>query len=197
MTRRTPIGLILLLLVLALGAGVRAQTEAPRAPESGTAAQERLLNLAERLRLSLTVASVAAYAPTLADLRLHAQQLVNLLEGVGGLHYVRPLQADPEGPGMMPELVALAAWYEGRPEEPTLREQVARALKNTRSYLSLARDAALSSIEQRQYERATQDILRVYAYLAAAYETPCETAAIPALWTVLRVLGLEEIDPPG
>ena len=56
----------------------------------------------------------------------------------------------------------------------------------------LALDAALSSMEQRRLDSAMRDMLCVYAYLAAAYETSCDAPYVPALRTLLRILGLAD-----
>jgi len=190
-TMRTVAMLICLLLVVS--AIAIPQSDGDREPDSERPVAERLGNLAERLRLGLTVASVAVHSPTLADIRHHAQQLINLLEGTKGPHYVRPVQPLDEWPGMLPELLVISARFEAQSFEPNTRAQVVAAAKNTRTFLSFALAAAISGLEQRRLDFATLDMLRVYAYLAAAYETPCDAAYVPALWTILRIFGLTDL----
>ena len=178
----------ILCLVLVLVSSALAQ--ATREPSAERTVEERVLQLSERLRLSLAVASVAVYSPTLADIRLHAQQLVNLIEGIQGEHYVRPIKPLEEWPGMIPEVVVLALRFEAHPLEPETRAQAASALKNTRALLTFALNAALSVLSERQFERTALDMLRAYSYLAAAYETPSDAATVPALGTLLRILNV-------
>ncbi|MBU0595190.1 hypothetical protein KJ567_00695 [Candidatus Bipolaricaulota bacterium] len=193
MTVRAVAMLICLLLVVTPIAC--AQSSAGRGDNDERPVGERLENLAERLRLGLTVASVAAYSPTLADIRHHAQQLINMLEGAQGQHYVRPFQPLDEWPGIMPELVVISTRLDGQAFEPETRTQIAAAVNNTRTFLSLALEAALSGRDQRRLDLATLDMLRVYSYLAAAYEAPCDTAYVPTLRTLVRILGATGTDP--
>ena len=182
----------ILCVVLVLAASVFAQAEATRESTDERPVEERFLQLAERLRLSLTVANVAIYAPTLGDIRLHAQQLVNLIEGIQGEHYVRSVQPLDEWPGMIPEMGVLALRLDAYPFEPPMRAQAAKAMKNTRTLLTFALNAALPVLSERQLERATLDMLRAYAFLAAAYEAPSDAATVPALGTLLRILNLSK-----
>ena len=158
---------------------------------SGRAIEARLLQMVERLRLGLSIASVAVYSPTIADIRWHSQQLVNVLEGIHGVHYVRPGVPD-DAPGLLPEIAAVAASFDKSPFEPELRLRLATATKNVRVFLDLALASALSALVQRRLDSAVQDMMRVYAFLSAVYEKPCDTAYVPALWTLLRAFGLTE-----
>jgi hypothetical protein len=184
------IGLIVLLAL----AGVVGEAQPMRSSETGV--EDRLMSLANRLRLSLSIASFAVYAPTIGDLHLHAQQLVNLLEGTQGRHYVRPIEPDDDPRGLVSDVTELARTFVDQPLDPTIRIRIGAATKNVDIYLGLALDAALSSLQQRRLDQASEEMLRVYAYLAAAYERPCEIPRVPGLWTVLRVFGLVE-DPPS
>jgi hypothetical protein len=183
------IGLIVLLAI----AGVMGQAQSPRSNEAGV--EDRLMSLANRLRLGLSIASFAVYAPTLGDLHLHAQQLVNLLEGLEGRHYVRPIEPDDNPRGLVSDVTELARTFVDQPLDPTIRARIGAATKNVDIYLGLALDAALSSLQQRRLDQASEEMLRVYAYLAAAYERPCEIPRVPGLWTVLRAFGLVEMPP--
>ena len=154
--------------------------------------EDRLIALARQLRLGLTLSTVAAYSPTLGDLRLHAQQLVNLLEGAQGKHFVRPPQSTDEGPGALPELTALGPRFEAAPIDPDARGRVVAAVGNVRTFLVSALDAALSALAERRIDRASTHMLRAYAFLLAAYERPCDVPYVPAMWTILRAFGLTE-----
>jgi len=183
------IGLIILLAI----AGVMGQAQSPRSNEADV--ENRLMSLANRLRLGLSIASFAVYAPTLGDLHLHAQQLVNLLEGLEGRHYVRPIEPDDDPRGLVRDVAELARTFVDQPLDPTIRIRIGAATKNVGIYLGLALDAALSSLQQRRLDQASEEMLRVYACLAAAYERPCEIPRVPGLWTVLRIFGLAEASP--
>ncbi len=178
-TRAT--GVFLLVLAIA-GIGTIGQEE--------RSIEERLLVFSEQLRLGLTLATVAAYSPTLGDLRLHAQQVVNLLEGSQGKHFVRPVPAGQEMTGLLVEATALAVRLGAPSIDPEIRGPIGDAAKNVRTYLAFALETALSALEERRIDRASNDMLRVYAFLLAAYEKPCDVTYVPALWTILRAFGL-------
>jgi hypothetical protein len=170
------------LLVLAAGVGAFAQEE--------RTIEERLVVFSEQLRLGLTLATVAAYSPTLGDLRLHAQQLVNLLEGPQGKHFVRPVPAVQETPGLLVEATALVVRFEAPSVDPEVRGPIGDAAKNVRTYLAFALETALSALDERRIDRASTDMLRTYAFLFAAYEKPCDVTYVPALATILRAFEL-------
>ena len=180
------IGLIILLAI----AAVAGQAQSMRSSETGV--EDRLMALTNRLRLSLSIASFAVYAPTIGDLHLHAQQLVNLLEGMEGRHYVRPIESGEDLRGLVTDVGELVVRFTDQPLDPDIRIRIGAATKNIGVYLGLALDAALLSLQQRRLNQASEEMLRVYAYLAAAYERPCEIPRIPGLWTVLRLVGLVE-----
>lgn len=185
-TRNTVGGWVLLLcLILGIGFTGWADLAADEQPLA-----DRVSGFALQLRLAISVASFAAYSPTFRDLRLHAQQLVNLLEGVEGRHFVRSENSSPIPLGLLVEIAAWSRRYADADLEPATRAMLAAATRNVRIYLDLALDAALSVLEQRHLDLAITDMLRVYAYLSAAYERPDESAAIPALQTILRAFGV-------
>ena len=191
MRRRHELAICLIILLVIAGVVGQAQSIRP----SETDVENRLMSLANRLRLGLSIASFAVYAPTLGDLHLHAQQLVNLLEGLEGRHYVRPIEPDDDPRGLVTDASELARTLVDQPLDPTIRIRIGAATRNIDIYLGLALDAALSSLQQRRLDKASEEMLRVYAYLAAAYERPCEIPRVPGLWTVLRVFGLVEAPP--
>jgi len=180
--------MIVLLVALAL-AGMAGHAQA----DSDTS-EVRLIALAGRLRLSLTLASFAVYAPSLSDLRLHAQQLVNVLEGIGGPHYVRLPDAEEPALGLRPDLASLVGWLREAPLEPETRVRIAAATRNVSFYVGMALDAALAGLRERRFARASDELLKAYAYLSAAYEQPSDVATVPGLRTILRLVGLAEAE---
>jgi len=157
-----------------------------------TAIEERLIAFTQQLRMGLTLATVAAYSPTLGDLRLHAQQLVNLLEGARGKHFVRPVPSAQEVTGLLVDVASLAVRFEASSIDSGTRGVIQDALRNVRTYLAFALEAALAALEERRIDRASSEMLRAYAYLLAAYEKPCDATYVPAMWTILRALNLTE-----
>ena len=154
--------------------------------------EDRLVAFTQQLRMGMALASVATYSPTLDDLRLHAQQLINLLEGAGGKHVVRPSPLVEAAPGLLVEVVALGPRFDALAAEADIRVRIRDAAKNVRTFLSYALEAALSAVDGRRIDRASADMLRAYAFLLAAYERPCDTPYVPALWTILRTYGIVE-----
>jgi len=154
--------------------------------------EAQLVSFATELRLCLSLAAFAAYSPTILDIRLHAQQLVNLIEGASGEDYSRPGGSSDEPVGL---LVEATGWIRQIPDRPLpldKKERILAATKNVATFLELARDEALSLRDERRIERAKEGMLMVYAYLAAAYESPCGTAYLPGLWTILQAFGLAD-----
>ena len=154
--------------------------------------EAQLISFASELRLGLSLAAFAAYSPTILDLRLHAQQLINLIEGADGPHYVRPTESSDEPVGLLVEVTGWLRQIPDRPLPPDKKERLLVAAKNVLIFLDLARDAALSLLDERRMDRAKEGMFEVYACLAAAYEPPCGTAYVPGLWTILDAFGLTD-----
>jgi len=180
-------GVVLLSLMLACSFLSLAQEQ--RNAETGV--EERLSGFAARLRLSISLASFAVYAPSLGDLHLHAQQIVNALEGSAGPHFVRA-EANEEIRGLRPDVADLIDWFGDNVEEGETKLRIAAATRNIATYLELALESALQALRLRRLDEATAQMLKVYAFLAAAYERPSETPHVPGLWTILRQYSLAE-----
>jgi len=157
--------------------------------------EERLIAFSGRLKLSLSIASFAIYAPTIGDLHLHAQQLVNLLEGTRGPHYVRLAEAQEAERGLRSDMGDLLKWFGEVPLEPEARVRMAAATRNMAAYLEYALNSALFALKSRRLEPAAQEMLKTHAFLAAAYERPSGVSSVPGLWTVLYLFEL--VDAAG
>ena len=180
---RTIRAMMLLGILLISGIGATAQQEEQTI-------EDRLVAFTHQLRMGLTLATVAAHSPTIVDLHLHAQQLVNLLEGADGKHFV-PLAATDETPfGLLNEITLMWTRFEQAQLAADIRTRIVASAKNVRTYLDFALSAALAGLAQRRMDAAASDMLRAYAFLLAAYEKPCDTAYVPALWTILRAYDL-------
>ena len=155
--------------------------------EKGASIEWRLHVMANRLRMAMALATLAVLSPTLADHHLHAQQVVNLLEGTSGKHFVRRVSPEEEIPGLLIEVRALS---------PVLvKEQIKRvpepalfAAKNTLSFLNLALEESLKSLRRRRLETAAEDMLRAYAYLSAALGRESDPIYLGGVLALIRLL---------
>jgi len=154
--------------------------------------EDRLVRFAAKMRLCLSITSLAIYAPSIGDLHLHAQQVVNLLEGSEGRHYVRPAGSEEEVVGLRREVTHLATWLEETQVGEDVRPRLAAATKNVNAYLEMALDATLAALSQRRIPAASTELLRTYAFLCAAYEIPSDLPYVPGLSTILRWVGVVE-----
>jgi len=154
------------------------------------AMEDRLVSITHEIRMSLALATIAANSPTLADLRLHAQQLVNLLEGTAGIHFVRLEEEAGTSSGLLMELNDLGPRFEAAALPDGVRARVVASARNVTTFLELALSATLNGLSQRRLVEANADLLRAYAFLLAAYEKPCEAAYVPGWWTILRAYNL-------
>jgi hypothetical protein len=154
--------------------------------------EDRLVTFAQQLRMGMALASVAAYSPTLGDLRLHAQQLVNLLEGPNGKHFVHPDPTEVDIPGLLVEVTWLGTRFNTTSADQESHLRIADAAGNVRTFLTYALEAALTALDSRRMDKASSDMLRAYAFLVAAYERPCDVPYVPALWTILRAFDLTD-----
>ena len=175
--------MILLGVLLLSGIGAAAQQEEQTI-------EDRLVSFTHQLRMSLTLATVAAYSPTIIDLHLHAQQLVNLLEGPEGSHYALPAVTAEIPSGLLREMVRMRTRIELSQLEGETLARVKTSANNVYTYLEFALSAALEGLDQRGMGTASSDMLRAYAFLLAAYEIPCDVTYVPALWTILRAYNL-------
>jgi len=155
-----------------------------------TTMEDRLISFTHDIRMSLTLATIAANSPTLADLRLHAQQLVNLLEGSQGQHFVRLADEGDTLVGLLMNLDDLRPRLETATLATAAHVRVVASARNVATFLDLALSATLAGLSQRRLDDANADLLRAYAFLLAAYEKPCEAAYVPGWWTIVRAYNL-------
>ena len=130
---------VMMATVLTGAAPLLGQTEPP--PASGgeaKAAELRLENVAGRLRQTMTFATLAVLSPTLSDHRLHAQRIVNWLEGSGGRHFVPRVSPEGEIRGLIEEAQALVPWLAGRALDQPTREQALFFARNVRHFFNQA-----------------------------------------------------------
>ena len=160
---------VMMATVLTGAAPLLGQTESP--PASGgeaKAAELRLENVAGRLRQTMTFATLAVLSPTLSDHRLHAQRIVNWLEGSGGRHFVPRVSPEGEIRGLIEEAQALVPWLAGRALDQPTREQALFFARNVKAFLELALESALSAANQRRLDQGIDDMRKTFAYLSAA-----------------------------
>ncbi len=160
--------LVVALLVLgSLGTATQAEPGSQEAKED-VSIERRLASMAEQLRMAMTLTTLAVLSPTPAAQRLHIQQVINLLEGTGGRHFVKRVSPQEEIPGLIPCAQALFARLETTPLNPMGREPISVAAKHTLSLLNSALETSLFGLRQRRLERASDEMLKAYAYLTAA-----------------------------
>lgn len=138
--------------------------------------EQRLAGFADRMRLGLSAASVAAFSPSVSDAHAQAERLVSLLRG----------DARDPVPGLLPQAESFSDWILGRSFDPETRQALLGAATNTRDFLRLALEAAISAGRDRALSSATEDLLRVYAYLLAAWGQPVDGIVVPGLVMLLR-----------
>ena len=158
--------------------------------------ETRLTTFARQLQLGMTLSSVAIHSPSLADLHTHAQQLINLLEGAQGRHFVRSDPSQNPSSGLMEDFAGIRQRFEQAEVSGDMQALLFSPAKNVRTYLSLALSSALRSIEQRRLDLAVLEMMQAYAFLSAAYGKPCDAPYVPALWTILRAFNLDHATSP-
>ena len=138
--------------------------------------EQRLGGFADRMRLGLSISSVAAFSPTVSDAHGQAERLIVLLRG------------DPHeaAPGLLPEAASFSDWIAARSFAPSLQVALLGATANVQGFLRLAIEAAISADRDRSLANATEDLLSVYAYLLAAWGQPIDGIVVPGLVMLLR-----------
>ena len=160
---------VMMATVLAGAVVVLGQTEPAQSPGGDAkAAEVRLEGVAGRLRQTMTFATLAVLSPTLSDQRLHAQRIVNWLEGTGGRHFAAQVSPEGEIRGLIEEAQALVPWLGGRALDQPTREQALFFAKNIKAFLELALESSLSAVSQRRLDQAVTDMRKTFAYLSAA-----------------------------
>lgn len=142
--------------------------------------ERRLSDFADRLRVSLSVAVVAAFSPSVADAHGHAEQLIVLLRGGG----------KDGSMGLLQEAASLTDWIAARSLDRSVEQPLLGAAGNVQEFLRLAAEAAVAANRDRALAVAVQDLSRVYAYLLAAWGQPVDGIAVPGLVMMLRAFGV-------
>ena len=173
--RRNTAALALMLLV-ALGCACAAQSDSSGLPS----VEERLAGFADRMQLGLSIASVAVFSPTLRDAHGQAERLIDLL---------RSSERDPI-PGLLSQAEAFPDWIRARSFAPDALEPLLGAATDVQGFLRLAVEAAISADRARALADATDDLLRVYACLFAAWGQPVDGIVVPGLVTILHAFGV-------
>ena len=180
---------LLAAVLLACGALVPAQPPAEMAPAMGIA--DQALSLARELRLAMYYAALAVYAPTPADQRLYAQQVVNLIEGEEGENFVAVPPAKPPLPGMFARLELIRKALP--PDAPPGRRRVlSLILTNIRSFLGFALEESLAALRRGDIAAGAEHMRKAFAFLYAAWGVEVETPYLGGIWLLLRHLGYQQ-----
>ncbi|MGY4706984.1 hypothetical protein ACVNPS_04430 [Candidatus Bipolaricaulota sp. J31] len=179
--------ILLAAILLACGALVPAKPPEGVGGPPGELA-DQALSLARELRLAMYYAALAVYAPTPADQRLYAQQVVNLIEGETGEHFVAVPPAAPPLPGMLARLDSIG---DGLPPEvpPPKRRALSLILNNIRSFLEFALDEALTALRRDDIATGGEHMRKAFAFLYAAWGIEVDTPYLGGMWLLLRHLG--------
>jgi len=156
--------------------------------EEDDSIESRLTALAIQLRMAMTLSTLAVLAPTPVAQRLHIQQVINLIEGTGGRHFVRRVSPQEEIPGLIPSAKVLSARLATMPLDPTLRESISVLAKHTLFLLNSALEASLLGLRQRRLEGAAEGMLKAYAYLSAALGCGSESSNLSGVLVWSRLL---------
>lgn len=155
-------------------------------PVQGPAAPEELLSLARELRVAMYYAALAVYAPTPADRRLYAQQVVNLIEGREGEHFATRPPGNPPPPGMLVRLKAIEGTL--LPQIPAGKRRAARLiLINVRIFLGFALHEALDALHSDDMDIGAEHMRKAFAFLNAAWGAEVETPYLGGVWLLLHL----------
>lgn len=173
--RKTEVALAVVLgLLVAVGPMTCAQEGG-----SAQAADQRLVALAAKMRLTLSMAAFAAFSPSLPDARAQADRLVVILRGDGDKTL-----------GLAQEADLLPGWIVARVIDPDREKALLGAAESVREFLRLALSSAMTASRARALEPALQDLLRVYACLLAAWGPSVDGVSVPGLVMLLRAFDI-------
>lgn len=171
------IGILLLcgaLLVLSVGVGTQAQSTA----------RDLLERAIRHLNLAIQQAVLAQVRSSPAEVRVHAQVVLNLLEGRDGPDYNTTAAPDPgDGVGVIPYVEQLRAQPELQGES---HESVRLNLENVVWYLEQAVEYAKAARQERSLTEARRTMRETLAFLSAAKGREQEITAAGGL-LVLRI----------
>lgn len=181
------VGVMAVAVVLSVAAPLVGQTQAASGGETKPV-EVRLDIVADRLRQTLAFATLAVLSPTLSDQRLHAQRLVNWLEGSGGRHFVP--QASPEGElrGLIEDANAVVPWLGTIALDELIREQALFFARNVKAFLDLALESSLSALNERRLDQGMGDMRRTFAYLSAALGSASGPAYLGGVLVLISIL---------
>jgi hypothetical protein len=155
---------------------------------------EEVAALARELRLAMYYAALAVYAPTPADQRLYAQQVVNLIEGEEGEHFVAESPMQSRVPGMLQRLELIRVVLPPA-IPPTKKRAVLLILNNVRTFLEFALGETLASLRRSDVATGSEHLRKAFAFLYTAWGVEVDTPYLGGVWLLLR--HLEYSQRPG
>jgi len=135
--------------------------------EEPALARTQFAVVVEQLRLAIYVATLAVLSPTIADQRLHTQQVINILEGRKGRDFVS-LGSSGDEQGLIFRARSLFQRIDRLNLDPKVRERVRTTAERIAILFKLAREESLHALKTRQLAAGAESMLKVYAYLVAA-----------------------------
>lgn len=172
--------------LLAPSVGIGSHENAP--------ARELVDKALRQLNLALQQAVLAQLRPSPAEVQIHAQVVLNLLQGRNGPDYNVATAPDPgDGIGVIPYVEQLQA-------EPVLQgesnESLQLNLENVLSYLQQAVDYAKMALNERSLTQAHRQMRQALAFLSAAKGREQEITVAGGL-LVLRARLASPAERPG
>jgi hypothetical protein len=174
------------LLGLAVALGLAAQQMATPAGEEPPI-DARLATMADRLELARTFATLAVFSPTVSDQHLHAQRVINLLEGTGGEHFLERFSPEGKVVGLLPDARGIAFFLSRLAPDKRGGEEAALAAREIVRFLDLALEEVLSGLRSRRPEGVALSLRRAFAFLSAALGREEDPPALGGV-RALRVL---------
>ena len=131
-------------------------------------------NLRAQLEIAIVTGEMASTATSLMEMKMHAQRLINVIEGSKGANYIRIAGNPGDGVGIMTHVneLGFAAYAAGEdPENETLAKyasMVAADAANIEARVEAARDAAYFSLQRNDVLGARLDLIPVSGLLNSA-----------------------------
>ncbi len=161
-------------------------SQEPRGPASD---RTQFVVVVEQLRLAIYVATLAVLSPTIADQRLHAQQVINILEGKKGRDFV-PIDSSGDEQGLISRARSLFQRVDKLDLEPKVRERVRATAERIAILFKLAREESLCALKTRQLTSGAESMLKVYAYLVAALGREASPTYLGGLLMLARLMSI-------
>ncbi len=155
---------------------------------AGTGPVPVLQGMQLRLRLALHVAILGVLAPTLADQRVYAGQLLNLLVGPGGEGFDPRWGPEERFTGLVPDARRLMDLLPAADGTLELRERAGFLARKVLLLVGMAREETVQALRARTLEAGAERLLRAFAFLYAALGQENDPPHLGGVLVLLRLL---------